>query len=141
VADRLDDVRRLGVRTPLQVGERPGHLASDFVSRPDGSTPGNRDKTGKPITSSYLERRNATFRACLAGRTRRGRRLVVDEEVLAKGLDLVGCVKNFGNVHRSLRSEHKQGKKWRQRTPAMAAGWTDHVWSLRELLSFRVLHA
>jgi transposase-like protein len=97
--------------------------------------------TGKQINTSYIERLNATFRACLAGLTRRGRRLVKDEEVLEKGMYLVGCVYNFCNVHRSLRVEQKQGKKWLQRTPAMAAGWTDHVWSIRELLSFRVLHA
>jgi transposase-like protein len=97
--------------------------------------------TGEQINTSYIERLNATFRACLAGLTRRGRRLVKDEEVLAKGMYLVGCVYNFCNPHRSLRVEQKQGQKWLQRTPAMAAGWTDRVWSIRELLSFRVLHA
>jgi transposase-like protein len=98
-------------------------------------------KTGKQINTSYVERLNATFRACLAGLTRRGRRLVKDEEVLEKGMYLVGSVYNFCKAHRSLRVEQKQGKKWQQRTPAMAAGWTDRVWSIRELLSFRVLHA
>jgi hypothetical protein len=29
-------------------------------------------------------------------------------------------------------------KKWQPRTPAMAAGITDHVWTLEELLLFRV---
>jgi hypothetical protein len=29
-------------------------------------------------------------------------------------------------------------KQWRPCTPAMAAGLTDHVWSLREVLRFRV---
>jgi len=29
-------------------------------------------------------------------------------------------------------------KLWRPCTPAMAAGLTDHVWSLREVLMFRV---
>jgi len=98
-------------------------------------------KTGKQINTSYIERLNATFRACLAGLTRRGRRLLKDEVVLEKGMHLVGCVYNFCNEHRSLRVRQGQGKKWRQRTPAMAAGWTDHVWSIREPLSFRVLHA
>ena len=28
--------------------------------------------------------------------------------------------------------------QWRPGTPAMAAGWTDHVWSVREVLRFRV---
>jgi hypothetical protein len=29
-------------------------------------------------------------------------------------------------------------KLWQPRTPAMAAGLTDHRWSLREVLMFRV---
>ena len=29
-------------------------------------------------------------------------------------------------------------KRWQLRTPAMAAGLTDHVWSLREVLLYRV---
>src|SRR6266567_5965217 len=30
------------------------------------------------------------------------------------------------------------GRKWQQRTPAMAAELTDHIWGLEELLSYRV---
>jgi hypothetical protein len=29
-------------------------------------------------------------------------------------------------------------KKWTERTPAMAAGLTDHIWTMDELISFRV---
>ena len=97
--------------------------------------------TGRQINTSYIERLNATFRACLAGLTRRGRRLVKDEAVLTAGMYLVGTVYNFCSPHRSLRAPQQHGKKWLPRTPAMAAGWTDHVWSLRELLAFRALHA
>jgi hypothetical protein len=32
----------------------------------------------------------------------------------------------------------ESGKRWRQQTPAMAAGLADHIWSLREVLMFRV---
>lgn len=98
-------------------------------------------KTGEPINTSYVERLNATFRARLAGLTRRGRRLVKEEPVLEKGMYLVGCVYNFCSPHRSLRVQQSQGHEGLLRTPAMAAGWTDHVWSIPELLSFRVLHA
>ncbi len=93
--------------------------------------------TGKQINTSYIERLNATFRACLAALVRRGRALAHQEETLEKGMYLVGCVYNFCETHRSLRVRQEQGRKWRQRTPAMAAGWTDHVWSVEELLSFR----
>jgi transposase-like protein len=99
-----------------------------------------RTSTGGEINTSYIERLNATFRASLAGLTRRGRRLAKGEGVLEKGVHLVGCVYNFCEGHRSLRVEQAKGKKWLERTPAMAAGWADHAWSVHELLSFRVLH-
>jgi transposase-like protein len=92
--------------------------------------------TGRQVNTSYIERLNATFRACLAALTRRGRRLVHHEGGLEQGMYLVGCVYNFCSEHRSLRRRQEQGPKWQERTPAMAAGWTDHVWSIEELLSF-----
>ena len=95
-------------------------------------------RTGQQINTSYIERLNATFRACLAALTRRGRRLVHQGETLETGMYLVGCVYNLCSEHRSLRLRQEQGKKWQERTPAMAAGWTDHVWSVEELLSFRL---
>lgn len=97
--------------------------------------------TGQQINTSYIERLNATFRSMLSGLTRRGRRQVKDESVLEKGMYLVGCVYNFCSPHRSLRLRRERGNKWLHRTPAMAAGWTDRVWSIRDLLTFRVLHA
>ncbi len=42
--------------------------------------------------------------------------------------------------HRALREEAEglsEGRRYRQRTPAMAIGWTDHIWSWEEFLSFR----
>lgn len=97
-------------------------------------------RTGEVINTSYIERLNATFRACLAGLTRRGRRQVKDENVLHRGMYLVGCVYNFCSEHRSLRVRQGRGKKWAERTPAMAAGWAERPWSVLELLSFKVLH-
>ena len=98
----------------------------------------NKTRTGQQINTSFIERINATFRAAMAGLTRRGRRLMHREDLLEKGMYLVGCVYNFCSEHRSLRVRQEQGKKWQERTPAMAAGWTDHVWSVEELLSFRL---
>jgi hypothetical protein len=46
---------------------------------------------------------------------------------------------NFVKPHKSLRLEVNQGiKRWVQRTPAMAEGLTDHIWTLKELMTFRV---
>jgi hypothetical protein len=54
---------------------------------------------------------------------------------------------NFCLPHASLRLPLPQpeptngtgsAKRWRPQTPAMAADLTDHVWTLREVLLFRV---
>ena len=38
----------------------------------------------------------------------------------------------------SRRTAQAQAKRWQPRTPAMAAGLTEHVWTLREVLLCRV---
>ena len=97
-----------------------------------------RTGTGRQINTSYIERLNATFRSRLASLVRRGRGLAHKVETLELGMYLVGCVYNLCTEHRSLRLKVAGGKtKWQGRTPAMAANWTDRVWSVRELLSFR----
>lgn len=46
-------------------------------------------------------------------------------------------VYNLTRSVKPLRCEiHSPGKRWLYRSPAMAAGLTDHIWSLRELLMF-----
>jgi transposase-like protein len=94
--------------------------------------------TGQQINTSYIERLNATSRARLASLVRRGRGLAHEVETLEAGMYLVGSVYNFCTEHRSLRRSRPGGPtKWQGRTPAMVARWTDHVWSVKELLSFQ----
>jgi len=46
---------------------------------------------------------------------------------------------HFVKTHLGLRQKVYDGlRKWRQRTPALAAQITDHIWSTRELLVYRV---
>jgi hypothetical protein len=54
---------------------------------------------------------------------------------LTPGLYLVGTVYNFCTTHTSLL---RVGRWGRRQTPAMAAGLTDHCWSLAELLAYQV---
>jgi len=94
------------------------------------------------INTAYIERLNATFRQRLACLARRTRALVRTAIPLTYGMYLVGCVYNFCTHHHSLRCPLYVGRSgrihWVQRTPAMAAGLTDHLWSVEELLSFKV---
>jgi hypothetical protein len=95
---------------------------------------------GTVINTAYIERLNATFRSALTPLVRRGRALAHKEAVLTAGMYLVGCAYNFCWTHDSLRlaASENAPRKWQERTPAMAAGLTDHRWSLRELLLFKV---
>jgi transposase-like protein len=84
------------------------------------------------INTAYIERLNATFRERLAALTRRGRALARCTRTLQEGMYLIGTVYNFCTPHASL--AHASATT----TPAMAAGITDHCWSVYELLSYHV---
>ena len=96
--------------------------------------------TGHGIHTAYIERFNATMRSALAPLVRRGRAIAHKVETLQAGMYLVGCAYNFCWDHASLRlaAPPGSGRQWLSRTPAMAAGLTDHRWSLRELLRYQV---
>jgi hypothetical protein len=83
------------------------------------------------INTAYIERLNATFRERLAPLARRCRALALQTLTLHEGMFLVGTVYNFCTPHESLHAVQKT-------TPAMAAGITDHCWTMQELLSFHV---
>ena len=61
---------------------------------------------------------------------------------LHTGMYLLGCTYNFCWPHHELSRtapDEATGKRaWVARTPAMASYLTDHVWSVFELLSYRV---
>ena len=43
---------------------------------------------------------------------------------------------HYVRPHSSLKMRSDDGKHWIQKTPAMAAGVTNHIWSMKELLTF-----
>ena len=93
------------------------------------------------INTAYIERLNATFRSHLSWLTRRTRTLAQQPETLIAGLYIVGCYYNLCAVHHSLRirlAVGRHGHRWVQRTPAMAAEITDHIWTAEELLMYKV---
>lgn len=91
------------------------------------------------INTAYSERLNATFRERLAPLARRCRALARHTLTLVHGMYLVGAVYNFCTYHTSLRlATYATGTAPSHRTPAMAAGITNHCWTVRELLAFHV---
>jgi hypothetical protein len=103
--------------------------------------------TGWQINTAFIERVNLTIRQHVAAVGRRVMTLCKGEDGLRHQLALYQTYYNFCLPHASLRQPLPQpeptkgsgsAKRWRLRTPAMAAGVTDHVWTLREVLLFRV---
>lgn len=96
---------------------------------------------GTQLNTAFIERLNATFRERLASLTRRCRHAARKVSCLEAGMWLVGCTYNFCWPHHELsRREAKARARHGEVpiTPAMASGLTDHVWSVRELLTFRI---
>jgi IS1 family transposase len=102
---------------------------------------------GWQINTAFVERLNLTIRQHVAAIGRRVSTLCKGEEGLAQQLALYHGYYNFCLPHGSLRQPLPQpvptngtgsAKQWRPCTPAMAAGLTDHVWSLKEVLLYRV---
>ena len=97
--------------------------------------------SGGKINTAYIERLNLTIRNSLARFVRRGMNCSKDLQIHSHAIDFFQAWYNLVKPHQSLRieiNESESRKRWTQRTPAMAEGLTDHVWSLRELLTFRV---
>ncbi len=94
------------------------------------------------VNTAYVERLNATFRAHLAPLARRTRVAARQAATREAGMWLVGAGYNFCWPHDSLRRQRvaadPPGGKWVERTPAQAAGLTDHCWSVHELLTYQV---
>jgi len=96
---------------------------------------------GGKINTAFIERLNGTFRQRLAWLACRSRNLARQPETLQAGMFMVGCIYNFCTYHDSLRVAFclaKGAQRWLQRTPAIAAGLTDHRWTMDELFNFKV---
>lgn len=85
------------------------------------------------INTAWIERLNGTFRARLWALVRRGRALARQVPTLHGATYLTGTVYNFCTPHGTLSFRAHQPT-----TPAMAAGLTDHCWSVEELLGTRI---
>jgi hypothetical protein len=90
---------------------------------------------GSVLNTAFIERLNGTFRERLASLTRKCRHAASRLQALHTGMYLIGCTYNFCWAHQEL----SKAKHWgRACTPAMASGLTDHIWSVGELLSYKV---
>lgn len=96
---------------------------------------------GSVLNTAFIERFNGTMRERLAALTRKCRHPAHRLQALHTGMYLIGGTYNFCWPHQTL--SRLRGQEGLQRsgstcTPAMASGLTDHVWSVGELLRYRI---
>ncbi len=88
----------------------------------------NGDPDFSKVSTSYVERQNLTMRMGMRRFTRLTNGFSKKAENLAAAVSLHFMHYNFARPHKSLSTPYPQ-------TPAMAAGLTDHVWSLEEMVA------
>lgn len=90
------------------------------------------------FNTSLIERFNGTMRERLAALTRKCRHAAHRLEALETGMYLLGCTYNFCFAHQELSKPDHFGFAC---SPAMAAGVTDHLWSVQEVLVYKIAPA
>jgi len=102
-------------------------------------------RLGLTISTTLLERLNLTFRQALAPLGRKTLSFSKERRHLEQHTCLFQAFYNMARPHMSLRqpgdaTAQRFERRWQPRTPAMAAGITDHVWTFRELLTVKFDH-
>jgi IS1 family transposase len=87
------------------------------------------------INTAFVERHNGTDRNRNARKVRKSYCFSKDWYVHNAMTYFTMYSYNFCWPVRTLRSQ-EQDQRWHSRTPAMAAGLTDHIWSLSEWLTY-----
>jgi hypothetical protein len=88
-------------------------------------------------STSYIERTNLTSRHMNGRLVRKTLGYSKELKMFRASSVWEDAVYNLGRALKSLRNESPQAgnQRWRKRSPAMAAGLTDHIWEMEELLS------
>jgi IS1 family transposase len=89
-------------------------------------------KVSSMFNTAFIERFQSTLRQFCSRLKRKAYTFSKKIEKLEIFLSLYQGFYNIARPHATLRKESRKNT-----TPAMAAGLTDHVWSIRELLSYQ----
>jgi IS1 family transposase/lambda repressor-like predicted transcriptional regulator len=106
---------------PSSLGDQRRYSPSEFVSADKRRIVGNPEF--EQVSTSFVERQNLTMRMSMRRFTRLTNGFSKKIENLEHAVSLHFMHYNFCRTHKTLRV-----------TPAMAAGLSDHVWSIEELI-------
>lgn len=101
----------------------------------------DQDGQSKVINTSFVERDNLSVRQHNGRTVRKTLSYSKDWQMHQNAIDFEDAVHNFVRAHSSLKQKIPQPqdcRKWSRRTPGMAAGLTGHIWSVRELVTYRL---
>jgi len=112
-----------------------GHFAGTKLKAIFGSLEEVTNLLGK--TTAYIERSNLTSRLFNGRQVRKTLAFSKDVDCYRAAAIWEDMYYNFAKPHKSLRLRiyAVPTRKWKPRTPAMAAQLTDHVWTVKELLT------
>lgn len=99
-----------------------------------------RSKVSSQVNTSFIERQNGTDRGRNGRKARKTYRFSKDWEIHESMSYFTLYSYNFCWAVRTLRVKKESGA-WQERSPAMAAGLTDHVWTWREWFSFPAIQS
>jgi hypothetical protein len=87
------------------------------------------------LNTAYVERTNLTSRQMNGRMVRKTLSFSKDEEMLKASCALEDWIYNLTRPVKSLRFEvNDRQRRWQPRSAAMAAGLTDHIWTIEELM-------
>jgi len=110
-----------------------GHLTGITYKVVFGDTKEVCDLMG--IHTAYIERTHLTSRQMNGRLVRKTLSFSKEVKMLMESCAWEDWVYNLARPNKSLKIESPEGqRRWMQRSPAMAAGLTDHVWTIKEIL-------
>jgi hypothetical protein len=88
-------------------------------------------------STSYIERTHLTMRHSNGRLVRKTLGFSKDKRMYRASAAWEDLVYNLARPHKSLRVEvfDDPKRRWQKRSPAMASGLTDHIWTVKELLT------
>ena len=87
------------------------------------------------LNTAYVERTNLTSRQMNGRMVRKTLSFSKEEEMLRASCALEDVVYNLARLSKSLSVEvNNDQRRWEPRSPAMAAGITDHIWTIGEIM-------
>jgi IS1 family transposase len=99
-------------------------------------------QAGVNINTAFIERLNLSIRQHISALGRKVISLAKTQSGLTAQVNVYQAYYNLCLPHSSLRlplpeAQGETSRKWSQRTPAMAAGVTENIWRMEDLLLFR----